>query len=261
MILGRKIIMPAASLRPLLLLLFTMLWLNSATATNMLRFGSGEAQTTLIELYTSEGCSSCPAADRWLGSFKESELLWQHIIPVAFHVNYWDYLGWKDEFARERYTQRQYSYRRLNYVSAVYTPGVMKNGREFRGWRWGLDVTDDKQHKPGVLSARLDAQNLQVSFAANGIYPSLLLNIAWLGTDLKSDVQRGENSGKVLNHDFVVLEFQQLMAGNKTSPYTWQLARTKAAKDPRITAVAIWLSERHDPTPIQASGAWIRAMP
>ena len=73
-------------------------------------YRSGVQQTGLLELYTSEGCSSCPPADRWLSSLKDDDGLWQELIPVAFHVDYWDYLGWRDRFAARDFSQRQRRY-------------------------------------------------------------------------------------------------------------------------------------------------------
>ena len=73
-------------------------------------FQSGPQRVSLLEVYTSEGCSSCPPAESWLGEFKNQARLWKEIVPVAFHVDYWDGLGWKDRFAREEYTSRQRAY-------------------------------------------------------------------------------------------------------------------------------------------------------
>lgn len=238
------------------ILIITLLGFQ-AYAAKTLHITSGLQQTTLIELYTSEGCSSCPAADQWLSKFKQSDLLWQHVVPVAFHVNYWDYLGWKDVFASNRYTNRQYKYRSYNYVSAVYTPGVMKNGREFRGWRWGFSPLDENIRYPGELSADVSANTLKVLFNGKQLSRPLILNIAWLGTNIKSPVAAGENNGEILNHDFVVLDFQQVLPQKNDHSLSWDLLRNDNSKDPRVTAIALWISELHNPTPIQAAGAWL----
>lgn len=243
--------------RPRTLLLLLPLLLGSAEATTNLHFASGTDQTSLIELYTSEGCSSCPAADRWLADFTDSKLLWQSVIPVAFHVDYWDYLGWQDRFADSRYARRQYTYQALGHVGTVYTPGVMVNGREWRGWRW-RQAPEASAQRPGVLEVDVGDDTVQVSFHALQTHPSLLLNVAWLGTGLQSKVEKGENRGKGLRHDFVVLNLQQLLGKDGVLPYSWQLSRNTASKDPRVTAVAVWLSAINDPTPIQATGAWLK---
>ena len=66
-------------------------------------FESGETQSTLIELFTSEGCSSCPSAEKWLSALKSNQDLWKKIVPVAFHVDYWDHFGWRDRFAKPEF--------------------------------------------------------------------------------------------------------------------------------------------------------------
>ena len=96
----------------------------------------------LIELYTSEGCDSCPPADRWLSRLvrtdKERSAVTQ-AVPIAFHVDYWDRLGWKDRFASAKYTDRQYEQMRRQRATFVFTPQVMLQGRDFGQWRAGGD--------------------------------------------------------------------------------------------------------------------------
>ncbi len=76
------------------------------------RFESGPEQTALIELYTSEGCSSCPPAEAWMSHLKDDPGLWKQFVPIAFHVDYWDRLGWRDRFSSKRWTERQGRLRR-----------------------------------------------------------------------------------------------------------------------------------------------------
>ena len=94
---------------------------------------SPPTQVDLIELYTSEGCSSCPPADRWVSSLQDEPGLWRDFIPLAFHVDYWDYIGWVDRFASPAFTARQYRYAAQQSMRTVYTPGFFNNGKE---WRW-----------------------------------------------------------------------------------------------------------------------------
>lgn len=87
--------------RPLpAVLLFTLLFTTTQLAAAGLELTSGKQQTTLVELYTSQGCSSCPPAERWLSSLQNDPRLWKELIPVAFHVDYWNYLGWNDQIGR-----------------------------------------------------------------------------------------------------------------------------------------------------------------
>lgn len=82
-----------------LLLLSQPLW--------ALEFASSEQRTTVVELYTSEGCSSCPPADRWISSLRDDPRLFKTLLPLVFHVDYWDRLGWPDPYARKAFSQRQ----------------------------------------------------------------------------------------------------------------------------------------------------------
>ena len=82
-----------------------------ANATDVVEYSSTEKQTVMVELFTSQGCSSCPPAERWLNSYAQDEKLWSEIIPIAFHVDYWDKLGWPDVFANKAYSARQYRHR------------------------------------------------------------------------------------------------------------------------------------------------------
>jgi hypothetical protein len=88
-------------------------------------FQSDKTQTALVELYTSEGCSSCPPAEEWFSTLSANPGLWKQFVPVAFHVDYWDDLGWKDSFATPAYTQRQRDYAAAWGSSSVYTPGFV----------------------------------------------------------------------------------------------------------------------------------------
>src|SRR6186713_3438579 len=95
-------------------------------------FESGKTRTHVIELFTSEGCSSCPPAEAWLSKLKDEPRLWRDFVPLAFHVDYWDRLGWRDPFAARQWTARQYDYSSRWNSSSVYTPGFVLNGREWR---------------------------------------------------------------------------------------------------------------------------------
>ena len=124
-------------------------------------FESGNKPVSLIELYTSQGCSSCPPADRWLSSLNDDENLWSKFVPMAFHVDYWDYIGWKDPFASKEYSQRQRRYAGEYGESTVYTPGVRKNGAEWRLWRFFGDP-ESKQD--------IDSGNIRITVDENGAF-------------------------------------------------------------------------------------------
>src|ERR1700751_3091725 len=113
----------------LLVLFFLVAGMLNARAEDRV-FESGPQKTHLIELFTSQGCSSCPPAEAWLSRLKNEPRLWKDFVPVAFHVDYWDRLGWRDPFAAKEWTTRQYQYS-VNWKSeGVYTPGFVLDGRE-----------------------------------------------------------------------------------------------------------------------------------
>ncbi|MGH8673906.1 MAG: DUF1223 domain-containing protein, partial [Burkholderiales bacterium] len=98
---------------------------------------SGARTTALVELYTSEGCDSCPPADRWLSSLGARGHTPDRVVPLALHVDYWDYIGWKDRFAKALFSARQRNLAQLMRAKVVYTPQVLLQGEDFRGWHSG----------------------------------------------------------------------------------------------------------------------------
>src|SRR5262249_31097237 len=185
-------------------------------------FESGETQSTLIELFTSEGCSSCPLAEKWLSSLKTNQELWKKIVPVAFHVEYWDHLGWRDRFAKPQFTSRQQHYASTWGGDSVYTPALVVNGKEWRDW-FGGNLTPTSSTKVGVFRLSLDVTGkLSASFVPETRQPrGLVLSIALLGNELESDVKRGENSGRKLRHDFVVLDLIKIDMVKPNESNSW----------------------------------------
>jgi hypothetical protein len=110
-------------------------------------FESKPVRAHLIELYTSEGCSSCPPAEEWMSGLKNQPRLWQDIVPVAFHVDYWDRLGWRDPFASKLWTERQGEYSARWKTESVYTPAFVLDGKE---WHYGK-LPEAGAETPGVL--------------------------------------------------------------------------------------------------------------
>lgn len=180
---------------------------------------SGAQTVPLLELYTSEGCSSCPPADKWMSSITASGLGANKVVPLAFHVDYWDYIGWKDRFARADFSERQKQAASVARSTTVYTPQVLFNGSDFRGWhsssRLGQSIAAaQKQPARANLSLSLTplaSGEVTVQASAQAILPEDRKNadvfIAVYENKLKSIVNAGENSGRVLNHDYVVREW------------------------------------------------------
>ena len=206
-------------------------------------FESGETQSTLIELFTSEGCSSCPPAEKWLSALKSNPDLWKKIVPVAFHVDYWDRLGWRDRFAKPEFTSRQQRYAAAWGGDSVYTPGFVVNGKEWQGW-FGGNVTPPSSTKVGVLRVSLGAdRKITATFVpVKTEAGALSLNVALVGNDLQSDVKRGENTGRKLRHDFVVLQLMKGDMTNQGSLWTGTVLLPSNAEPDKATAFAAWFN-------------------
>lgn len=173
---------------------------------------SSENRPYFIELFTSQGCSSCPPAEAWLSDFTQEKGLWQEYFPIAFHVSYWDYIGWKDPYGSRRFSQRQYDHLNLLNIRQVYTPQFVVNGKEWKGWfkRIFGNTFEQPRTKVGSLSTKLVDGQLDLSFSSIRSLDDtkVTLHLALLGADLSTRVTRGENSNKQLKHDFTVLNYQ-----------------------------------------------------
>lgn len=216
---------------------------------------SPDTKVALVELFTSEGCSSCPPAEAWLTSLKDNPALWKRFVPVAFHVDYWDRLGWVDRFALPEFTQRQRTYAENWNASTVYTPAFVLNGEE---WRPARGFPSASSETPGRLrvSAREDG-TLVVSFAASREWREpLIAEVVALAADQRTAVRRGENAGRELHHEFVALA---LVSGElqpeADGVYVAQLVLPDATVP--VAGLAAWVRPAKSLAPIQAAGGWI----
>ena len=169
---------------------------------------SGSTRATLVELYTSEGCSSCPPADKAL--MQVGKQAGTRVVPLALHVDYWDSIGWKDPFAQPGFTKRQQWEVQANGHRTSFTPHFFVNGREVQDWHG--DLEDRLHEKSGPAAARLrvradgDGTNaLKIGVKSNAAADRrLLLFVAVTESKLRSQVKAGENNGATLDHDYVV---------------------------------------------------------
>lgn len=217
-------------------------------------------KASLIELYSSEGCSSCPPAEAWMNSLKKSPGLWKEIFPVAFHVDYWDGLGWPDRFARAEYTQRQRNYAAQLGQNSVYTPEFVVNGLEWRrNWLTGWTLPTGETEKTGKLSLVIKDKKLSATYAPETSAPAqpLTLNVAWLGFNLVTDVKRGENDGRKLEHDFVVLNLgSSSMSSKGDAGFQGDPVEMKSSTSDVPGAVVAWVSDK-DGSILQIAGGWL----
>jgi hypothetical protein len=172
---------------------------------------SGDTQTAVVELYTSEGCSSCPSADRWLSKLVKIPKDELDVLALAFHVDYWDYLGWKDRFSSADYTSRQRQLGANNLQHTIYTPEFFVNGMEARGTNNILEKIQQANAQPAALALELTVSREQTSLVVDLHSPGerdtigqVHLRYLVYENDLSTDVKRGENSGETLRHQQVV---------------------------------------------------------
>jgi hypothetical protein len=180
------------------------------------RVTSSARTNVLVELFTSEGCDSCPAADRWLSSLDAGSAI-PEVVPIAWHVDYWDYLGWKDRFAQRAFSERQHRLARIRRERVVYTPQVLVQGRDFRHWaQGGFDAAVARiESRPararislaiagrtgGLVDAEVSAELL--GEAASDSPTDYVLVLAAVASGFTTQVRAGENAGRTLPHDHV----------------------------------------------------------
>lgn len=172
---------------------------------------SPQNRVALLELYTSEGCSSCPPADRFLSELTSAGISSKQLIPMAFHVTYWDYIGWKDRFASEQYDNRQRDLAHKHNSKSIYTPQFVLVGEDYRKYKtFSSDINKLVSQKAKVdleLEVKRVDEEVQLKLKSDitdsdvkevGFYFVIVEN------NLSSDVSDGENEGEVLHHNYVV---------------------------------------------------------
>lgn len=208
---------------------------------------SGERIVPVVELYTSEGCSSCPPADRWLAELPREPA----VVALAYHVNYWDRLGWRDRFATPAFTQRQAEQRSVNGAPYLYTPQVVVQGLDRRDW--------SVRPLPGEIAGR-SAVDIVLTREASGYAavvtprtgaPARLAGF-WAVTEdgHRSAVSAGENSGATLRHDHVVREWSPVSPWQGATTLQFAPATPAQAGHPR--AVNFVVTDLATGRPLQA---------
>ena len=221
-----------------------------------LRLQSVPARAAFIELYSSEGCSSCPPAEHWLGTLRDAPGLWRDFVPVAFHVDYWNRLGWPDRFSSKANTQREYAYAAAWHSESVYTPCFVRNGAEWHSDPAELSVD---AAPAGLLTVDYDGTALRAEFqptkvarpAAGEADAVFEIHAALLGGGIVSKVTAGENRGETLSHEFVALALAEGPASTAIS-----LPRRTVDGVGRY-ALAVWVTRSGELTPLQAVGGWL----
>ena len=200
---------------------------NASTAC---KAASGTTVTPVVELYTSEGCSSCPPADKWLSTLRGKPTAASAANPAviqAFHVNYWDYIGWPDRFATPAHTNRQKQISAWNKQNGIYTPQMVLNGGDWRGWG---GIGPFNSALPAIKTIATSSINVQqtgadqfeamVSPVAGSSGAAPIWSAYWTITEHGhvTKVKAGENSGETLLHDFVVRQYTPVGEYSAASP-------------------------------------------
>ncbi len=222
-------------------------------------FETKKDRVALVELFTSEGCSFCPPAEKKLSRLRESKQLWQSWVPVAYHVDYWDHLGWIDPFSNKQFTMRQRAYARNWEQHQVYTPNFVINGKEWKEWGKSKKFPKHRSKFPGTLKIIVyRGYKIQVKF-----WPAVQKIKEWkfeaalLANKFKIPIKKGENRGQTLEHDFVALNLvrKKSKLQGEIATANFDLSNFKQNRFlSQSKSIAAWVIPSGSLIPIQAIG-------
>jgi hypothetical protein len=210
----------------------------------------------LLELFTSEGCSSCPPVDEFVRHMDESQpVAGAQLIVLSEHVDYWDQDGWKDKYSSAQFTERQNGYVHAMNLQTAYTPQMVLDGYiELKGSSSDIEQTFAKELKVAkipirVASAKIDAPGqLKVKVEADA--PEKHGGTVWVAVALDhaaSQVSAGENSGKQLQHVAVVEELRKVGKLDKGKPFSQDVAvKLKPDTDPKNLRIIAFVQEPNE---------------
>jgi hypothetical protein len=232
-----------------LALLLAVVFESSASAQSCTA-QSAATPPAVVELYTSEGCSSCPPADRWLSALKGR----RDVLALAFHVNYWDKLGWPDRFASPQITQRQRQLQRASGAPYVYTPQVIVNGADTPAWPGAR--LKPPAHSAVQIALVREGKVVKATVATGHSTAPLdgTLSGYWavLEDGHSTRVRAGENAGETLLHDNVVTQYQPVPAWNAgATPH--QLSLELASPTGKLRRVVFIVTDGAGSKPLQAA--------
>ena len=218
-----------------------------------LELNSGDNKVHLLELYTSESCSSCPPAEKFVSQFKDSNKLWKKVIPLSFHVAYWNHLHWKDKFSKKEFSQRQRIGAR-KIKSSVYTPQLLLDGVDVPNNR--ILSLIEKEIPVGNLNVSLskDLSEAKINFSSKEKISSrdYFCHAAVLLSGSKVKITSGENSGKTLKEDFIVLDEFKMKAKKTANSLTCKLAID--VEKAKHQSLVFWIVDSESNQVIQAVG-------
>lgn len=198
---------------------------------------SAQDNKVVVELYTSQGCSSCPPADALLADLVGRD----DVIPLALHVDYWDYLGWKDAFGSREFTARQHGYARAAHVETVYTPQMVIAGVDHVIGSKAMKVMDHiaarrAQAVQVGLSAERDGQYIKISATpqAAGL-GAMVVQLVRYHPEETVAIRRGENAGKSISYVNIVTSWEVIGRWDGASPLAMNAA--VEGSDPAVIVI------------------------
>ncbi len=204
-------------------------------------------RVVVVELFTSQGCSSCPPADALLGEIASRD----GILGLALHVDYWDYIGWKDEFASPANTARQKAYARFNNKQSVYTPQMIVGGQEFIVGYKPMKLADTIQaHKANGPAARIEAtrrgNTLDIVVSQARRTGAMVVTVIAYDEHRTVSISRGENAGRTLDYHNVVTSWTPVGEWNGTGTFRKSV---RIATDHKLAVIV----QEQGPGPILAA--------
>jgi hypothetical protein len=213
---------------PIIVFFVSLLTISFSTASMKNKMAKEQDGFALIELFTSEGCSSCPAADEALEEIQK-KYTDKNVLVLGYHVDYWDKLGWKDIFSDASFTQRQEYYSNIFRLNNIYTPQAVVNGKkEFLGSNKSKLISniEEQLNERSVVSIKLNvAQNpegkIDVQYSAEGVdskkEQAILVLIQKMATN---EIKKGENKGRTFHHINIVRNIFYLPLKERTTNFT-----------------------------------------
>ena len=209
--------------------LFTVIWLG------LTGYVLAQSGPTVVELYTSQGCSSCPPADEFLGRLAKRD----DVIALSLHVDYWDYIGWKDSFGSAQFTKRQHAYAYAANKSMVYTPQMVVSGRHLLvGTKYSkvISAIKKRNRKASPVHLQLDKQGGELLINARSGQPiaNMAVHLVRFSEGETVRVRRGENAGKELRYYNVVTQWKYLQDWDGVKPLS---VSTKISGDQGVVVI------------------------
>lgn len=220
------------------------LFATSLSYADTYKASSSKHPVALIELYTSQGCSSCPPAEKWMGNLEKTGIDSDQAVPLALHVDYWDYIGWKDQFAQKYFTKRQYQYKKAKHSSSVYTPQIIFNGKDVRRVTLSNSLAESQNKSVAVSfnveAVTVDDSRLKIAIDFDRIDPiaqDSRVIVVVAENNLVGHINSGENAGRSLKHQHVVRVWKNM--GRLRQKHALELAIDPAWNRDNLEVVVI----------------------